>query len=126
MTRRTFRYTTTGVARPKKLDALTRNVSGRITPEQDAWLRVTADLRFDGEFSRTLRWAIEQAQVLDWLLHEDDPVRAMDEMLHPEKYGPPTPAEEEDMIREAEKEMEAWRREQAVKRAQRKLKESPS
>jgi hypothetical protein len=55
--------------------------------------------------------------VLTYLLEADDPVGALDEMLHPEKYEPPHPEQE---IAEAERELEQWRREQAVKRAQRK------
>ena len=66
-----------------------------------------ADRRFDGELSRTLRWALEQAQVMTWLLDQSDPVRAMDEMLHPENYEPLHPEEE---IAEAERELEQWKR----------------
>lgn len=105
------------MARPKKLDALTRNVSGRIRTEQDIWLRAAADRRFEGEFSRTLRWAIDQAQVFDWLMNEPDPVAALDEMLNPPEDRHP----EEDVL-EAERELEAWKRERAIKRAQRKAK----
>lgn len=103
--------------RPRKLDALTTNLSARIRTDQDLWLRRVADQRFDGELSRTLRWAVDQAQVLDQLLREENPVQALDEMLHPEKYEPPHPEEE---VVEAERELEAWKREQAMKRAQRK------
>ncbi|MGD0166026.1 MAG: hypothetical protein ABSC51_01885 [Gaiellaceae bacterium] len=46
-----------------------------------------------------------------------DPVQALDEMLHPEKYEPP-PREEQ--IAEAERELEEWKREQAIKRARKK------
>jgi len=109
------------MARPRKLDALTKNISGRIRTEQEEWLRRVADQRFEGELSRTLRWAIDQAQVLDILLRDEDPVQALDEMLHPEKYEPPHPEEE---VEQAERELEAWRREQAIKRAQRKAKDS--
>lgn len=79
--------------------------------------RLQADQRFDGEISRALRWAIDQAQVLSMLLSDPDPVQAMDEMLHPEKYEPQDP---EEAIAEAERELEGWRRDQAVKRAKRK------
>jgi len=103
------------MARPRKLDALTVNLSARIRNEQDEWLRRVADQRFEGELSRTLRWAVDQAQVLDWLLHQDDPVEAFDEMLHPEE--PPHPEEE---VLRAERELEAWKREQAIKRARSK------
>jgi hypothetical protein len=109
------------MARPRKLDALTKNLSGRIRTDQEGWLRVVADQRFEGELSRTLRWAIDQAQVLDVLLHQDDPVQALDEMLYPEKYQAPHPEEE---VVQAERELEAWKREQAIKRAQRKVKDS--
>jgi hypothetical protein len=107
------------MARPRKLDALTTNISGRIRPEQDVWLRYMAEQRFDGELSRTLRWAIDQAQVFDSILRQSDPVAALDQMLNP--YESPDPEEE---IAEAEREFEAWKREQAIKRAQRKAKES--
>lgn len=105
------------MARPRKLDALTTNISGRIRTEQNEWLRSVAATRFDGELSRTLRWAIDQAQVLDLILREDDPVRALDEMINPEKYADPHP---EDEVLAAERELEAWKREQAIKRAQQK------
>jgi len=105
------------MGRPRKLDSLTRTVSGRIRTEQDIWLKLEAERRFDGELSRTLRWVLDQAQVFTWLLNESDPVFALDEMLHPEKYEPPHPEEE---IAEAEREFEEWKREQAIKRARRK------
>ncbi|HVM58235.1 MAG TPA: hypothetical protein VMT74_12270 [Gaiellaceae bacterium] len=113
------------MGRPRKIDALTSNVSGRIRPEQDYWLRWVAGRRFDGEFSRTLRWAIDQAQAFDVILRDDDPVRALDEMLHPPDYHSQSPEEVEEDIREAEREDEAWRREQAIKRAQRRAKKTP-
>jgi hypothetical protein len=106
------------MARPKKLDALTTNISGRIRPEQDYWLRWVADKRFDGELSRTLRWAIDQAQAFDLILRDPNPVGALDEMLHPREFQHP----EEEVI-EAERELEAWKNEQAIKRAQRKARE---
>jgi hypothetical protein len=108
------------MARPRKLEALATSISARVRSEQEEWLRHVAEARFEGEFSRTLRWAIDQAQVLDWLLRDEDPVRSLDEMLHPEKYEPPHPEQE---VIDAERELEAWRREQAIKRAQRKAKE---
>lgn len=107
--------------KPRKLEALTTNISARIRTEQSEWLRAVADQRFEGELSRTLRWALDQAQVLDVLLRSDDPVQALDEMLHPEKYERPHPEEE---VLEAERELEAWKREQAIKRAQKRAKES--
>jgi hypothetical protein len=109
------------MARPRKLDSLTRNISGRIRTEQDVWLRVVAERRFEGELSRTLRWAIDHAQAFDEILQDDDPVTALDEMLHPEKYEPPHP---EEAVLQAERELEAWKNEQAIKRVQRKRKES--
>jgi hypothetical protein len=105
------------MGRPRKLEQLTRPLSGRVRVEQDVWLRFQADQRFDGEISRALRWALDQAQVLTMLLDAPDPVQAMDEMLYPEKYEPPHPEEE---VAEAERELEAWKRDQAVKRAKRK------
>jgi hypothetical protein len=105
------------MGRPRKLDALTTNISGRIRSEQDFWLRHIADQRFEGELSRTLRWAIDQAQVLDVILQDPDPVESLDRMLNPEKYDPPHPEEE---VVQAERELEAWKREQAIKRAQKK------
>jgi len=68
--------------------------------------------------SRALRWALDQAEVFDHILHEDDPVRALDEMLNPREELHP-----EEEVMEAEREYEAWKREQAIKRAQRKAKE---
>jgi hypothetical protein len=81
------------------------------------WLRFQADKRFEGELSRAVRWAIDQAEVLTTLLNDSDPVQAMDEMLHPEKYELPHP---EEAIAEAERELEAWKRDQAVNRAKRR------
>ena len=105
------------MGRPRKLETLTQPIGGRIRNEQAEWLRTQADGRFDGELSRALRWALDQAQVLTILLEADDPVVAMDEMLHPEKYEPPHP---EEVVTEAERELEQWKREQAVKRTQQK------
>ena len=96
-------------------------MSGRIRKEQYGWLRVMADLKFEGELSRTLRWAIDQAMVLHHLMADPDPVQAMDEMLHPERYEEGDP---EEAVAEAERELEQWRRDQAVKRAQRKQSQS--
>lgn len=109
------------MARPRKLDALTVNISARIRTEQEWWLRQVAEQRFEGELSRTVRWAFDQGQAFDWLLRQDDPIQALDEMLHPEKYEPPHPEEE---VREAEQELEVWKREQAVKRARTKANET--
>lgn len=105
------------MGRPRKLDTLTRPITGRIRPEQEWWLREQANKKFDGELSRTLRWIIDQGQTFTWILNESDPVQALDEMLHPEKYEFPHPEEE---IAEAERELAEWQREQAIKRARRK------
>src|SRR4051794_18711355 len=117
LTLRKFSYTNTHVGRPRKLEQLTEPLSGRIRNDQQWWLKAIADHDFDGEMSRALRWAIDQAQVLTVLLDDPDPVEAMDRMLHPEKYAVHHPEEE---VLEAEREFEAWRRQQAVKRMQRK------
>jgi len=85
--------------------------------EQAEWLRGVADQRFEGELGRSVRWALDHAQVFDLLLREDDAVEALDKMLHPYKYEELHPEEE---VIEAERELEAWKREQAIKRAQRK------
>jgi hypothetical protein len=98
----------------------TQPISGRIRNDQHIWLRAQADHAFDGEMSQALRWALDQAQVLTMLLREADPVQAMDEMLHPERYEIPHP---EEMVLQAERELEEWRRQQAVKRTQRKARQ---
>ena len=90
------------MGRPRKIDALTTNISGRIRNEQEDWLRHVAEQRFEGELSRTLRWAIDQAQVLDSILQDDDPVETLDRMLHPEKFEPLFP---EDEVLQAEREL---------------------
>jgi hypothetical protein len=105
------------MGRPRKLDALTKSLSGRIRPEQWVWLNFVADRRFEGETSRTLRWALDQAMTFDQILQSQDPVMELDEMLNPEKYEGP---DREEQIAEAEREYETWKREQAIKRAQRK------
>lgn len=102
------------MGRPRKFDSLTEPISGRIRSEQADWLRSEAERRFEGELSRTLRWALDQAEVFTFLLAAEDPVGAMDEMLHPEKYERPHP---EEIVAEAERELEQWKRDQAVKRA---------
>jgi hypothetical protein len=104
------------MGRPRKLEQLTQPLSGRIRIEQDIWLRALADQKFDGEISKALRWALDQAQVFDVIMSDPDPVWALDDMLHPEKYAPDPEAE----IAEAERELQQWKRDQAVKRAQRK------
>lgn len=105
------------MGRPRKLDSLTSTISGRIRPEQELWLQHQAEKRFDGELSRTLRWALDQASEMTWLLQQDDPVGTLDRLLNPQDYEPP---DREDEIAEAEREFEGWKREQAIKRAQRK------
>src|SRR4051794_19656104 len=108
------------MGRPRRLDALTKPLSARIRNEQDWWLRRVAEQKFDGEIGRALRWALDQAQVFDIILHEKDPVAALDDMLNP----PPDPIHPEEEVLEAELEFEMWKREQAVKRAQSKAKEA--
>jgi hypothetical protein len=108
------------MGRPRKLETLTKAITGRIRPEQEFWLKFHAEKRFEGEMSRTLRWALDDAQTFRWILDQPNPVQALDEMLHPENYEMPHPEEE---IAAAERELEEWKREQAVKRARRK---SPS
>jgi hypothetical protein len=81
------------------------------------WLKAQAGERFEGELGRTLRWALDQAEVFTWILNEPDPVKALDRMLNPGRYEPPDP---EDEIAQAEHELEQWKREQAVKRATQK------
>lgn len=103
------------MARPRRLDALTKPLSARIRNEQDWWLRKVAEEKFDGELGRAVRWALDQAQLFDFLMHEKDPVAALDELLNP----PPDYDPEEDVTK-AEREFEMWKREQAIKRAQQK------
>lgn len=105
------------MGRPRKLETLTTTISGRIRPTQEMWLRFHAERRFDGELSRTLRWALDQAEAFTAILNEDDPVYALDRMLNPEKFDMPDPEEE---IVEAERELAEWKREQAIKRAKRR------
>ena len=62
--------------------------------------------------------ALDQAQVFTTILGGDDPVKELDRLLHPEKYEPGHESENE--VREAERELRDWQRDQAVKRAQRK------
>jgi hypothetical protein len=106
------------IARPRKLDTLTTPLSARIRNDQLAWLRGQADSRFEGELSRALRWALDQAEVFASIMREDDPVHALDEMLNPPDQWQP-----EDEVLQAERELEAWKREQAIKRAQKKARE---
>ena len=113
-------YTNTYMGRPRKLEQLTQPISGRIRNDQHIWLKVVADHQFEGEMSRALRWVIDQGHVLTTLLDDPDPVQAMDLMLHPEKYEERHP---EEVVLDAEREFEAWKREQAVKRAQRKMRD---
>lgn len=89
-------------------------LSGRISPVQDRWLRWEADRRFDGEVSRTLRWALDQARVFSLLMMHDDPVEALDRVVNPDKYDPPAAA---DFPSDAEREADRLRRELAIRRA---------
>jgi hypothetical protein len=111
------------MGRPRKLETLTTTISGRIRPGQEGWLRAQAHLRFEDELSRTLRWALDHAMTFEQIMSAPDPIEALDEMLHPEKYEPPTPQEQETQIADAEREYEAWKRENALKRARRKQSE---
>jgi len=109
------------MGRPRKLETLTKSVTGRIRPEQDEWLRQQAERHFEGELSRTLRWALDQAELFTVILNHDDPIEFLDRMLYPEKYEEPSYQEHiEGEIAEAEREFEQWKREQAVKRALKK------
>lgn len=112
-----FSYINNDMGRPRKVETLTTAISGRIRRDQDLWLRLQADRKFEGELSRTLRWALDQAQVFTSILLEPDPARALDEMLHPEMYEMPDPERE---VTEAETELKEWQQEQAIKRARRK------
>ena len=107
------------MGRPRKLETLTKTVTGRIRPDQEEWLRAQAERQFEGELSRTLRWALDQAEVFTVILQESDPVQALDEMLNPRTSEP---WEVEESIQDAEREFEQWKREQAIKRAQKKKK----
>ena len=107
------------MGRPRKDERLV-GLSGRIRPEQDRWLRWEADRRFDGELSRTLRWALEQAQAFSRIMMYDDPVLELDQRLNPDKY----PHEAEEWPSDEERAAERLRREQALARAY-GLKESP-
>lgn len=105
--------------RPKKLDALTTPLSARIRNDQHVWLRAQADHRFEGELSRALRWALDQAEVFAMIMDDPDPVARLDWMLNP-----PDEIHPEEEVIAAEREYEAWKREQAIKRAQKKARES--
>jgi hypothetical protein len=103
------------MGRPRKLETLTRPITGRIRPGQEYWLKLEAEQRFDGEMGRTLRWALDQAEVFTWILAQENPIWELERMLNPDE--PPDPEEE---IAQAEREYEKWKREQAVKRAQKR------
>jgi hypothetical protein len=81
---------------------------------QDSWLRWEAGRRFDGEVSRTLRWALDQARAFSMLMMNDDPVEALDRVVNPDKYDPPAAA---DFPSAAEREADRLRRELAIRRA---------
>ena len=112
-------YTVTDMARPKKLEALTTPLSARIRTEQYHWLQWVAEQRFEGEISRAVRWALDQAEVFASIMREEDPVAHLEWMLNP-----PEEVHPEEAVLEAEREYEAWKREQAIKRAQRTAKGS--
>ena len=101
------------MGRPRKQEQLVA-LSSRITPLQHRWLEWEAGLRFDGELSRTLRWALDQGRAFSLIMRNDDPVMALDRVLNPQKY-PPEAYEEGPT--EAEREAERLRREHAIARA---------
>jgi hypothetical protein len=100
------------MGRPRKKEQLV-NLSSRVRPEQVDWLRWEADRRFDGELSRTLRWALDQARAFSLIMMTDDPVYALDRDLNPEKY----PDEWVDIPSDEERAAERLRRERAIARA---------
>jgi hypothetical protein len=103
------------MGKPRKLDRLTKVVTVRIRDEQYGWLHVIAERDFEGDMSKAVRWALDHGQTFSWLLNQENPVAELDEMLNP--FEAPDPEEE---IAQAERELEAWKREQAVKRARSK------
>lgn len=100
------------MGRPRKQEQLLP-LSSRITPLQHRWLAWEAERRFDGEVSRTLRWALDQGRAFSLIMMNDDPVEALDRALNPEKYPPP----EEDWPADAERAAEGLRRQRAIARA---------
>jgi hypothetical protein len=100
------------MGRPRKKEQLV-GLSGRVRPEQERWLRWEADRRFEGELSRTLRWALEQAQAFSLIMMHDDPVIELDRTLNPDKY----PVEAHDGLSDEERAAERLRRERAIARA---------
>jgi len=101
------------VGRPRKKEQLVGH-SVRIRPDQEAWLRWEADRRFDGELSRTLRWALDQARAFTVIMMYDDPVVQLDQTLNPEKYPVEDPGE---WPTDEERAAERIRRERAIARA---------
>jgi hypothetical protein len=91
-------------------------LSSRITPLQQRWLEWEAERRFDGELSRTLRWALDQARAFTFLMMNEDPVTALDVILNPDKYEPPDP-DVDGGPTEAERHAELQRREVLIKNA---------
>jgi hypothetical protein len=107
------------MGRPRKPEQLV-GLSGRIRPEQDRWLRWEAERRFEGELSRTLRWALEQAQAFSLIMMHDDPVFELDRALHPDKYPP----DDDNWPTDEQRAAERLRRERALAQAY-GLKEQP-
>lgn len=89
-------------------------LSGRIGPLQDRWLRWEADRRFEGELSRTLRWALDQGRAFSLIMMHDDPVQELDRILNPEKFPAP---DIDEPPSQAEREAARLRRERAISRA---------
>ena len=101
------------MGRPRKKEQLVP-LSSRITPLQQRWLAWEAERRFDGEMSRTLRWALDQGRAFSLIMMYDDPVQRLDEILNPEKYPPP---DDLDGPSEAEIAAARLRRERGIARA---------
>jgi hypothetical protein len=101
------------MGRPRKQEQLLP-LSSRITPLQHRWLAWEAERRFDGEVSRTLRWALDQGRAFSQIMMSDDPVEALDRALNPEKYPQ---SDYEEGPTDAERAAERLRRERAVARA---------
>jgi hypothetical protein len=71
------------MGRPRKLPAerLSRYVQARVTDDQWNWLEYKARDSFDGDVSKSLRWCIDQASILDGILTSGDPRQALDDLL---------------------------------------------
>lgn len=102
------------MGRPRNPNSLGRPLSVRIRTEQDYWLRWLANEQFDGEMGRAVRYALDMAQSFHEVIHDEDPIGTLEMMLAPDA---------EQSLADAERQYEAWRREQAIKRAQKKARE---